>query len=226
MALHRKENKAPTEPLVLQPTEASPAETEPQQLPLPTMEYLGSSSDEPEAPEAPSVISEAPELDTLNDAAELLIQLLEGRGAEVLREASFMQAIPLWMHLVGLLQKALDTGEHNTPVIDPSWARNNPAAVGYYGETICACGCNQTFQRRWPGQIYASNECGIRATRLARAGASAPLSRPPVGQEPRMAPRSTIFKDESAGSFDPRVGPPARDGEPGGLGRPLEGMGD
>jgi hypothetical protein len=190
------------------------------------MEYLGSSSDEPEASEALSVISEAPELDTLNDAAELLIQLLEGRGAEVLREASFMQAIPLWMHIVGLLQKALDTGEHNTPVIDPSWARNNPAAVGYYGETTCACGCNQTFQRRWPGQIYATNECGTRAAKPASPGTPDSLRRYAVGQEPRMAPRSTIFKDESAGSFDPRVGPPAGNGKPGSLGRSLEGMGD
>ena len=180
---------------------------------------------EPEAEPKLQAADLPPDLDTLNDAAELIINQLEGRGAEILREAAYMQTLPIWMHVVGLLQRAVDTGEHNTPVIDPAWSRKNSASVGFYGEHSCDCGCGIVFNRRWPGQIYATNECGIRASRAAGLRSPDKLHRYAVGEEPRMAPRSTIFTDE-AGSFDPRTGPPQGDGESGSVGGEVASVGD
>jgi len=163
------------------------------------------------SPESSTILAMA-----LNEAARLLIEQLPERLPQVFKETAEQQSIPIWMLLVGLMQKAYDAGEHTAPVLDPTWMRTNAAVAHDHGNAICACGCDESFHRRWPGQLYKDNEHGVRAAKLALAtGArkTAELPRPPVGQEPPKSPRSGIFQSEAvgdSGSYDPAFGAPAR----------------
>lgn len=146
---------------------------------------------------APEAIVEPPTLDTLNAACEHLMTQLLGKGSDLLRDVGMAQHVPLWMVVVGLLQRCIDTGEYTAPILDPMWLQANEAVLSDFGYSTCQCGCNQRFKLRWPGQLYVDT---VHATSVARAAldrAPSRLDLPPLGSEAPDTARSTIYQEES-----------------------------
>lgn len=67
--------------------------------------------------------------------------------------------IPLWQHLMGIYRLAYDQQQFTGAMIDPSWRDNT---VEYEKKSKCPA-CKQTFEPRWLGQIYCSNQCSADA---------------------------------------------------------------
>ncbi len=131
--------------------------------------------------------------DRRNEAAQLLIDTLPGRAAQVLLETAQQQRIHLWMLLVGLLQRAYDNGEHTAPVLDPAWLHSMPAGVQVLAPSKCE-ECHVTYEPRWLGQRYCSTICGVRGAK--RLAALEPRTYTPlthtVGTEPEGVPKSAM----------------------------------
>ncbi len=141
---------------------------------------------------------------TLEGAADLILGSLPGQVGQIFKETAQMLAITPSQLILGLLQKAYDTGEHTAPVLHPEWMFSTPTARIVYEEKVCACGCATLFIPRWPGQQYACTECGIRAARAisARETSRVVLASYQLGDEPDGVARSTIRTDESKNTAD------------------------
>ena len=148
-------------------------------------------------PEAAAPVQDNQE--PLTAAAEAILGTFPDRTKTILEETAQMLAIQPWQLVVGLVQKAYDTGEHTAPVLSPEWMMTTGVARVVYQEKVCECGCAMLFTPRWPGQIYATVECGNRAARTARDRARSDLGLVihKLGEEPEGVAKSTIHPGET-----------------------------
>lgn len=134
----------------------------------------------------------------LTGAAVALLELLDERERFLIEQTCEGQQLEPWMYIVGILKRALDTGEHTLPTVDPLWRSwTGGWKTKIISDAVCPI-CNKTFTPQWRGQVYDRNECGAAAELGKR---SAPVGEPAaytVGEEPAEMLKSTVRDADSA----------------------------
>jgi hypothetical protein len=162
-----------------------------------TVQHAESGQAELAAPTLSPVLADgdAPNADMLDAAAELLLGMLEERASFLILQTCEQQQLRPWMYVTGILRRALDTGEHTQPNVDPMWRTWGAWRTKVLQDSTCSI-CGKQFTPRWQGQLYDTNECGAVATRRERdaAVAAAPPAFVPtkVGEESAEQCKSTI----------------------------------
>jgi hypothetical protein len=140
---------------------------------------------------------QTPDALALDAAAALLLAMLEERDTFLIQQTCEQQQLRPWMYVVGIVRRALDTGDHTLPAVDPLWRTWGAWTQKVIPDVVCPI-CSKQFTPRWQGQRYDTNECGAAASRAALAVANTSRSAlPGVGDESPEQCKSTIGRDES-----------------------------
>ena len=138
-----------------------------------------------------------PDATKLDDAAQLLLAMLEERDNFLIQQTCEGQQLRPWMYIVGILRRALDTGDHTLPAVDPMWRTWGAWTSKVIPDMVCPV-CSKLFTPRWQGQIYDTNECGAAAGRAAMEASRVSRSvLPGVGDEEATQCKSTIGREPS-----------------------------
>lgn len=136
----------------------------------------------------------------LEESAKLLLGLLDERERFLIEQTCEGQQLNQWMYIAGILKRALDTGEHTLPTVDPLWRSwTGGWQTPIVPKQTCPV-CTQVFTPQWRGQIYDRTECGAAASRVALASVDTSGRFVPsaIGDEPAEMLKSTI-RDSDAG---------------------------
>lgn len=102
-------------------------------------------------------------------AAEVILNQLPKTIADAIREISLIHnRYPLWVTVAGLVLKAYENGEHQAPILDPSWPRQFDLVELHMGDVKCEW-CGEIYKpKRWK-QRFCSNDCGFKAREAEKA---------------------------------------------------------
>lgn len=130
--------------------------------------------------------------DKREQAAAELMKLLDERECFLIEQTCEGQQLSRWMYIVGILKRAIDTGEHTLPAVDPLWRSWTTWETKIIEDSECPV-CHKKFTPRWRGQVYDCTECGALAIRTQLAAVAHPDSdRPSIGEESGEFLKSTI----------------------------------
>ena len=124
------------------------------------MPAVSAAAPEPAVPVEPLPDTKDQELEK---AAALVLSMLPGPIAEQIKEMSYVfNRFPLWVTVAGLVLRCYENGEHQSPILEPSWPRvfNNLPMDPLKQEYACEQ-CQQTFMPRRYRQRFCSNDCGL-----------------------------------------------------------------
>lgn len=162
---------------------------------------LDATMDPAQAGPGPAIAhSDVPNAEQLDSSAESLLKLLDERDAFLIQQTCEQQQLRPWMYVVGILKRALDTGDHTLPSVDPMWRTWGAWTTKVIPDAVCPI-CNVTFTPRWQGQLYDTNTCGATASRaeLAARDTSDRFIPTPVGEEAPEQCKSTVGRSDERG---------------------------
>lgn len=95
----------------------------------------------------------------LNEAAQLIINQLPDHAGQLIEELSKQNYTELWQMTAGIILSVHMEGRLSSFILDPAWRDG----VKQKDHTCKYEECKKIFKPIHIGQLYCSNECGLRA---------------------------------------------------------------